>query len=649
MLTSVTTLLSVDILFSNTIKQEIYNKMLSNIQSRVNHIHTFLDLEKEMISQLSDCTNIEALLLAEKGEDYLQDFDRAMKELNSIVQSGEYVYDALVLDSKGTIIASSNQGEIGVDKSQEPYFLEGKKDIFIKDVYVSTSRQIKTMAFSAPILDKKNGELLGIVVQRVYAEKLFKITSDYTGLGQTGEVYLINKDGYMITPSRFIDEVILKQKINLENIKERVGRRKDYRNIEVLYTYTIIPEMNWRLFGEQDVQEAFAPITKLNYSLLGIFGILFFIGIIISNYVARTITKPLRKLHQGMEEINKGNLDFKVATPSSDEIGQLSRTFDGMTVNLKESKQQLEEYSKDLEKKIEERTKDLTKSQKEFSSLFMSSPEAMVYVDEKGIILNINSRFTELFGYPLEEIEGRNLNDGMIHPSDKLEEGKKLAKRSLEGYLNCETIRKKKDGTLFPVSISGSSIKIDRQTKGSIVTYIDITGRKQLEKKLEKLANFDSLTGSCNKRHGLDLLDQQIKLARRRKSSIIIAYIDIDNFKSINDLYGHEEGDKTLKEVVKLLKSTLREVDIICRMGGDEFLLIFPDSSLKDLPIIYERLNKNFTELNQTLKKPYQIGLSIGFSCYDPDQPEAIEKLIRIADQKMYEEKKKKQPQINNK
>lgn len=152
------------------------------------------------------------------------------------------------------------------------------------------------------------------------------------------------------------------------------------------------------------------------------------------------------------------------------------------------------------------------------------------------------------------------------------------------------------------------------------------------------------MTGSCNRRYGLDLLDQQIKLARRRKSSIIIAYIDIDNFKSINDLYGHEEGDKILKEVVKLLKSTLREVDIICRMGGDEFLLIFPDSSLKDLPIIYERINKNFTELNQNLKKPYQIGLSIGFSCYDPDQPESINKLIRIADQKMYEGKKKKQP-----
>jgi diguanylate cyclase (GGDEF)-like protein len=190
----------------------------------------------------------------------------------------------------------------------------------------------------------------------------------------------------------------------------------------------------------------------------------------------------------------------------------------------------------------------------------------------------------------------------MIHPADKIEEGKRLSSIRSKGYFNYETIRKKKDGTLFPVSISATPLIIGEKVRGVIGTYIDITERKQLEEKLEKLANFDSLTGGCNKRYGLDLLDQQLKLARRRKSLIIIAYIDIDNFKSINDLYGHEEGDKTLKEVVKLLKSTLREVDIICRVGGDEFLLIFPDSSLQDLPILKERLSKNLIELIRLLK-----------------------------------------------
>ncbi|MBA7684899.1 hypothetical protein ES703_93312 [subsurface metagenome] len=76
-------------------------------------------------------------------------------------------------------------------------------------------------------------------------------------------------------------------------------------------------------------------------------------------------------------------------------------------------------------------------------------------------------------------------------------------------------------------------------------------------------------------------------------------------------------------------------------MGGDEFLLIFPDSSQKNLPIINERFNKNLIKLNQTIKKSYKISFSIGISCYDPDNPQSIDELIRIADNKMYEEKKK--------
>ena len=284
----------------------------------------------------------------------------------------------------------------------------------------------------------------------------------------------------------------------------------------------------------------------------------------------------------------------------------------------------------------------IKKSQQEFISLFHSNPEALVYLDEKSNILNLNPRFTELFGYTLKEIKGRNIDEGFIHPSDKIEEGKKLSIKGLEGYFNCKAIRKKKDGTLFPVSISATPLVIDGHAKGEIGVYIDITERKQLEEKLEKFARIDSLTGCYKRGYGLELLDRQMKLSHRSKSPLLLAFLDIDRFKSINDTFGHGEGDQVLKEVTGLFKSTLREVDIICRMGGDEFLLIFPDNSLKEAPLIKERLDRDLIKLNQTLKKPYQIDLSIGLAEYDPDHPLTMDELIRIADQKMYEEKKKK-------
>ncbi|MDD5014433.1 MAG: PAS domain S-box protein [Atribacterota bacterium] len=81
-----------------------------------------------------------------------------------------------------------------------------------------------------------------------------------------------------------------------------------------------------------------------------------------------------------------------------------------------------------------------------FIGIFNGSPEATLYHDKEGSIININPRFTELFGYALEEVKGRNIDSGIVHPSGKLEEGEKLTKKSLKGYLNFETIRKKKDG-----------------------------------------------------------------------------------------------------------------------------------------------------------------------------------------------------------
>ena len=214
---------------------------------------------------------------------------------------------------------------------------------------------------------------------------------------------------------------------------------------------------------------------------------------------SKTITRPIRMLHEGTEEITKGNLNYKIGTSSPDEIGQLSRTFDEMTGALKKSREELEEYSKNLEKKVEERTRELEidiskrkkveaslyKSQQEFDSLFRSSPEALVYVDEKGNILDINRRFNEVFGYTLKEIKGKNLNSGIIHPPDKIDEGKKLKIKGIKGHFGYKTIRKKKDGTLFPVLISVTSLVIDGQPKGEIVIYIDITEQVQNEERLQ--------------------------------------------------------------------------------------------------------------------------------------------------------------------
>jgi len=162
----------------------------------------------------------------------------------------------------------------------------------------------------------------------------------------------------------------------------------------------------------------------------------------------------------------------------------------------------------------------LLKGQQEFVSLFNSSPEALVYLDKKGNIIDINPRFTELFGYSLEEIKGRNLDNGMIHPLEKMEEGKWMTEKSLKGKFYYETIRKKKDGTLFPVSISGSRVMLNGKLQGVIGMYRDITERKRDEQLHQVLYNISKAANSAIS------LDQLYPLIHQELGSII----DTTNF-----------------------------------------------------------------------------------------------------------------------
>jgi len=190
-----------------------------------------------------------------------------------------------------------------------------------------------------------------------------------------------------------------------------------------------------------------------------------------------------------------------------------------------------------------------------------------------------------------------------------------------------------------PHLYSEKDIKLLEFVSSQVATAIE---RKRVEEELKRLAHYDTLTGAYNRGYGLELLQRQLKLSKRDKSPLLLAYCDLDNLKDINDEFGHEEGDRVIVQVAKLFKSILREVDIITRMGGDEFLVIFLDSSLNEVLIIRERLSKELARLNQISKKPYKIGFDIGFSYYDPANPQPIDELIRIADQMMYEEKKRK-------
>ncbi|MEM2676000.1 MAG: PAS domain S-box protein [Candidatus Bathyarchaeia archaeon] len=125
----------------------------------------------------------------------------------------------------------------------------------------------------------------------------------------------------------------------------------------------------------------------------------------------------------------------------------------------------------------------IRESQEKFKRLFMDNPEACVYVDPDFRILDINPRFTELFGYTLEEIKGKHIND-VIVPKELIEEGRMLDKKAEQGYTYYDSVRRRNDGTLVPVFISAAPITIEDKLVGVIGLYKDISHLKKIEKEL---------------------------------------------------------------------------------------------------------------------------------------------------------------------
>lgn len=164
----------------------------------------------------------------------------------------------------------------------------------------------------------------------------------------------------------------------------------------------------------------------------------------------------------------------------------------------------------------------------------------------------------------------------------------------------------------------------------------DISDRKQLELQLQELASFDPLTGLPNRREANTFLDTQAQLCRRMNLPVGIAFLDIDHFKQINDLHGHLMGDQVLRQVGTVIKNTVRGSDMVCRWGGEEFLILAPNTALQDMHRVAEKVRQAVIDAKPGL--PMSITLSAGVSAAQGRAID-IKALISEADSALYKAK----------
>lgn len=169
----------------------------------------------------------------------------------------------------------------------------------------------------------------------------------------------------------------------------------------------------------------------------------------------------------------------------------------------------------------------------------------------------------------------------------------------------------------------------------------EIEERKTVEKKLEQFAAFDELTSVYNRRAGLELLKEALHYAKRKQQPLTIVFLDVDKLKIVNDNFGHQSGDKYLKDIVTLLRKHLRKSDSVSRFGGDEFLIILSECRQEEAQAIFLRIEEDIKRMNQD-GRMYPMSFSYGISQTSSSYEESLHQLIAMADERMYVNKQKK-------
>jgi len=301
-------------------------------------------------------------------------------------------------------------------------------------------------------------------------------------------------------------------------------------------------------------------------------------------------------------------------------------------------------FARDItERKLAEES--LRESETRFRTLIEESPIGLGF-SRDGITINVNAAYLQMFGFDNKsEVVGHSVID-QIAPQCRGDVANRIEQRIQGKQVNSsyETTGLRKNGSQFPLFISAKRIEL----KDGPLTFgylIDMSQRKESEEKIRQLAFYDSLTELPNRELLRDRLQQALSSSDRSGHTGALLFMDLDNFKTINDTLGHAVGDLLLKDVAERLKSSVHEGDTVARLGGDEFVVILEDLSAE----IFEAATQT-EEIGETilatLNRPYLLGNkefhnspSIGVTLFKGHQ-QGLDDLFKQADIAMYQAKK---------
>lgn len=370
-----------------------------------------------------------------------------------------------------------------------------------------------------------------------------------------------------------------------------------------------------------------------NMKLAGLYVLAAFIlSILVYLVMTRRLLGPIDSLISTTVSLSEGDLTKRATVFRDDEIGRMARSFNDMAETINE-------LFETMEHKVAERTQELAENKDRLQLILDSTVEAIFGTDTDGNCVFCNKSGIRMLGYDSQdEILGRNFHD-LVHHSSK--DGNPIVKETCSimneakkgaGIHSADEVFWREDGTPVEIEYYAYPQVMEGKIVGIVITFTDNSAKKRDEEKIRHLSYHDSLTGLYNRKY---LEDEISRMDVASLLPISVIYGDVNGLKLSNDIFGHSAGDELLKKSAEILKGVIKDKGLIARVGGDEFMMLLPNTGADETLMMMAEIRKAYQKESIEAIK---TGISMGFDTYDSES-QSIERTMANAEFEMYKEK----------
>lgn len=395
------------------------------------------------------------------------------------------------------------------------------------------------------------------------------------------------------------------------------------------FTYSTPIYINGQLWGVLTIgfaQHLYSNILEKIYWAIGVCVVLScLVGGMLFFAASKRIRRQISAFGRTATLLSYGELSARAPEGGIGEIGALGKAINAMSSSLESQSARSFQLAQ-----IVEQTND-----------------AFILFDRSFNVIFANDALNEITGFDASEFEDSNIQrftEKLAINLTEIESGLEEMQLNLENNFTKDMLLTRKDGLQINVEMRLESIEdIENNTQSYLLVFANITSRKDMEQELHQLAFYDKLTGLPNRRMFMDTLQKAIRQSERQGTCFALFFMDLDNFKNINDSMGHEAGDELLIQIAQKLKEIFRGVDLVTRLGGDEFTVIIEyvkSPGHIDLGNLAAKAVKQLSSQPVLLNgRPHTISTSLGIAKY-PENGFDSDTLVKNADTAMYAAKK---------